>query len=138
MDRFISNEGTVRDTATGLMWQQTLSRIPLTWKEAVKYCAESTLAGFTDWRLPTIHELFSIVDFTSENVNFIDQNYFDVPEIDRIGHHWSSTVYYIAYGGKTDSAWYVSFFSGGVFYRDKTNVCYARAVRSIDPHSCRP
>jgi hypothetical protein len=62
----------VTDTITGLVWQRdgTGARpgcaggTTCTWDEAQAYCSELSLAGATDWRLPSVKELRTIVDFT--------------------------------------------------------------------------
>ena len=66
-------DGTVTDNCTGLMWQKEsadfnddgnvddLDRV--TWCEALAFCASLTFAGHTDWRLPNVRELQSIVDY---------------------------------------------------------------------------
>ena len=51
--------GTV--TINGLTWQQRDDNIQRTWQEASNYCSDLKLAGKTDWRLPSIDELNSIV-----------------------------------------------------------------------------
>jgi hypothetical protein len=56
--------GTVTDLATGLMWQQTDSGIPMDWESALGYCENLEYAGYDDWRLPNAKELQSIVDYT--------------------------------------------------------------------------
>ncbi len=63
---------TVFDPLTGLSWQRTLSPTTFTAasagnpqpevKKARAYCTELRLEGYSDWRLPTRLELFSIVD----------------------------------------------------------------------------
>jgi len=58
--------GTVLDTVTGLLWQQTDGG-ELTVENAQLYCDTLTLGGFTDWRLPKIHELFSIHNLDRNN-----------------------------------------------------------------------
>jgi hypothetical protein len=57
----INGNGTITDNVTGLMWQQTDGG-EMTFERALVYCDTLTLAGYTDWRLPTNHELFSILN----------------------------------------------------------------------------
>jgi hypothetical protein len=56
------------------MWQQdtadtnvdgeiTWEGDALTWCDALTYCENSTLAGHSDWRLPNVRELHSVVDY---------------------------------------------------------------------------
>ncbi|MHC4342019.1 MAG: Lcl C-terminal domain-containing protein, partial [Planctomycetota bacterium] len=64
-NRFVSGkDGTISDLATGLMWAQADSGKPLDWEESLAYCESLELAGHSDWRLPNIKELHSIVDYT--------------------------------------------------------------------------
>ncbi len=62
-----NGDGTVTDNATGLMWQQALSTTNRTWETALDYCHTLELAGYTDWRSPTIKELYSITDYSQAN-----------------------------------------------------------------------
>lgn len=62
----INGNGTVTDTVTGLMWQQTDGG-EMTVESAVIYCDTLSLGGYTDWRMPNPHELFSIINH--QNVN---------------------------------------------------------------------
>jgi len=59
-------DGTVSDLATGLMWSRDDSGAGMTWEEALAYAhtknAENYL-GYSDWRVPNIKELHSIVDY---------------------------------------------------------------------------
>ncbi len=48
------------DLATGLMWQMTDNGKNATLPAAEAYCRDLRQGGYTDWRLPTIHELESI------------------------------------------------------------------------------
>jgi len=57
----VNGDGTVTDVVTGLMWQQTDGG-EMTWDAAKDYPRELTLAKYHDWRLPTSHELFSILN----------------------------------------------------------------------------
>jgi len=78
-----NGDGTVTDQVTGLMWQQGYSG-KMTYSEAVASVDDFSLAGYSDWRLPTIKELYSLIDFSGEDVNpqagsannpFIDTDY---------------------------------------------------------------
>jgi hypothetical protein len=61
--RFIVNDnGTVSDTATGLMWAAHDNGVSTTWKEAKEYCENYHGGGYTDWRMPTVDELAGIYD----------------------------------------------------------------------------
>ncbi len=67
-----NNDGTVTEAITGLMWQRspdldnngTISATDkLSYAAAITYCDTLTLAGQTDWRLPSIKALYSLIDF---------------------------------------------------------------------------
>lgn len=50
------------DPDTGLMWAKKDSHSKVTWNQASDYCTKLQLAGYNDWRLPTIEELEGIYD----------------------------------------------------------------------------
>ncbi len=67
-DRFIAfNNGTVKDTKTGLMWAATDNAEDITWNRGRKYCERYDGGGFTDWRMPTQDELAGIYDPAKKN-----------------------------------------------------------------------
>jgi hypothetical protein len=79
-----NGDGTVADLNTGLMWQQKLPNAKYTYAECVVYADTCTVGGYTDWRLPTIKELYSLVLFSgqtgrdeSTSVPYLDTDYFD-------------------------------------------------------------
>mgnify|MGYP003648745510 CR=1 FL=1 len=118
--RFTDNQdGTITDTETGLMWQQgTMEKKD--WDHAILACSELNLAGHKDWRLPTIKELFSIVDFERHD-----------PACDPVFNaqsygYWSSSTYQDTSAG----AWRVYFNGGGTDATGKTLGYYVRAVRA--------
>lgn len=87
---WISNKnGTVIDKFSGLVWQQDTGNNgqPMMWKEALTYCESLNLAGYTDWRLPNIKELTSILDLTKIDPA-INTEYFPYT---RSTFYWSST-----------------------------------------------
>jgi hypothetical protein len=118
---FVDNgNGTVTDTATGLMWQQATAPGEHTWREALSYCENFTLAGYTDWRLPTFKELRSIVDYSVYNPT-IDTRYF--PDTLHF-YYWSSTP-----NAYNPYAWGIYFYQGDDSYKNKADPYYVRAVR---------
>lgn len=75
-----NGDGTITDRNTGLMWQKTPDFLKRTLAEAKAYAESLTLAGYGDWRLPTIKELFSIADFRGNirtRTPYINTHYFD-------------------------------------------------------------
>lgn len=54
--------GIILDNVTGLQWQQTDAG-EMTHEQAIMYADTCTLGGFTDWRLPSPLEAYSIVIF---------------------------------------------------------------------------
>jgi hypothetical protein len=54
------------DPDTGLMWAGKDNGKDVTWKQAVKYCRDLRLAGYSDWRLASLPELEEIYDATEE------------------------------------------------------------------------
>ncbi len=101
-----NGDGTISDLNTGLMWQKAfeLDR-KLTFREAQARAESSELAAYRDWRLPTIKELYSLIDFNGNvhrqpPVPYLDARYFDFRYGDesqgerRIDAQcWSSTEY---------------------------------------------
>ncbi len=88
-----NGNGTVTDTSTGLIWQKDSARDghgdikSMTWQEALSYCEALSLAGDTDWRLPTIKELRSIVDYSRHGPSIAP-----VFAETRASNYWSSTT----------------------------------------------
>lgn len=67
--RYADNgDGTVSDEITDLMWQKDPGN-KIDYKEAATAASSSQLAGYDDWRLPTIKELYSLIDFTGTDPN---------------------------------------------------------------------
>jgi hypothetical protein len=63
-----NGDGTVTDEASGRMWQKANGEgssgdYQFTWRGALAYCEELSLAEHDDWRLPDVKELHSIVDY---------------------------------------------------------------------------
>lgn len=62
-----NGDGTITDTATGLMWAQDDSGAGMDWMQALAWVATMNAAnyrGYDDWRLPNAKELQSLVDYS--------------------------------------------------------------------------
>lgn len=66
----VLSSGVVLDTVTGLMWQQ-VDAGEMTIDKAIVYCDTLSLAGFTNWRLPSAHEAFSILNHQYANPSLL-------------------------------------------------------------------
>ncbi|MBN1304674.1 MAG: DUF1566 domain-containing protein [Anaerolineales bacterium] len=83
-----NRDGTITDLVTGLIWQQDPGE-KVTYDRAAAGGDSLTLGGYTDWRLPGIKELYSLIQFDGTDtsrcadegactsVPFIDTNYFN-------------------------------------------------------------
>ncbi|MCP4214004.1 MAG: DUF1566 domain-containing protein [bacterium] len=140
-NKFADNDdGTITDLATGLTWMKADSGKKMTWEQALKYAENVEVAGKSDWRLPNVKELQSIVDYSrapdardkKSRAAAIDP-VFRLTEME--SWHWSSTTHIETRGG-----YYVCFgqgLSAWVYQGRKMNAHGAGAVRS-DPKNGDP
>lgn len=133
--RFVDNEdGTVTDTATGLMWPKNgwrldlLSALP--WEKAIEKIAGYRLAGHNDWRLPTLQEWLSLIDEKNRNPALVTPN----PFVNIISHmpYWSATEYTYR---KNDAprpreSYIVMLYTGNVNHQKKSDYAFVMPVRS--------
>ena len=82
-----NGDGTISDNVTGLMWQQGDGG-EMTWDDAVTYASNLSFATYTDWRLPTSHELLNILNYESNPA--IDETYFPYDDND---FWWGATEF---------------------------------------------
>ena len=132
-------DGTVSDNNTGLTWMRcsmgqtwdsgssscTGTAGSYTWDQAM--ALTSDFAGHHDWRLPTIQELQSIVDYSTFSPA-IDSGVFPNTPTSSVTSSavWSSSPDAIG----SNNAWSVYFFYGSVSYDNKTGSNHVRLVRS--------
>lgn len=110
------------DPSTGLMWQDNrdAKSIEKDWEGAKAYCENLSLEGQSDWRLPAIKELQSIVDITKYD-----------PAI-KAGFKNTASNYYWSSSACVDGssyAWSVDFEYGDTRNGDKSNSIHVRCVR---------
>ena len=140
-----NGDGTVTDLNTGLMWQKTPPIRHYTWDQAAMYAQNLELAGYNDWRMPTIKEIYSLVAFYGcirTMTPYIDTNYFDFEYPDtsegyRIidAQYWSSNKYVGITMRGDKSAFGFNFADGRIKSYPTgegggpTGRCYIRCVR---------
>lgn len=120
-----SNDDIVTDHAAGLMWQDNSEAATThqVWENAINYCEALTLGSYSDWRLPNIRELQTIVDFNTYNPSIYSVFQNKAPYT-----YWSST-------GQTASneqgAWKISFYNGLADVSFNTDGFYVRCVHDM-------
>ena len=62
------NNEAVLDRETGLVWEQSPSTLTQNWNFQSQQCITSRTGGKTGWRLPTIQDLMSLFDVTSNSL----------------------------------------------------------------------
>jgi hypothetical protein len=105
-----NGDGTVSDLVTGLMWQQNPGE-KMTYDQAVAGASSFNLAGYTDWRLPSIKELYSLIQLSGLDpsgtnsttlIPFIDTDYFNFEYGDEsageriIDSQWATSTKYVS------------------------------------------
>jgi len=128
--RFVDNgDGTITDNATGLMWVKDPGGMPgppfnapMDWQAAIDACEALDFAGHTDWRLPNIKELMSIIDYSTMNPA-LDLAYFS-PIL--AGPFWSSTTSQTS----TDAAYTINLSFGTMLYHPKIEEWMVMPVRA--------
>ena len=108
-----NGDGTVTDEVTGLMWQQDPGD-KVAYSDALDDADSFDLAGYDDWRLPTIKELYSLILFSGEDPSgeMGDDTSSLVPFMDE-------TVFAFEYGDEgagervIDSQWVTTSVYGG-------------------------
>ncbi|WP_200152950.1 DUF1566 domain-containing protein [Chromatium okenii] len=125
-------DGTVLDTQTNLQWMRCAlgqtwngqtcvgEAKQFSWDNAIKVAKDTRHAGYTDWRLPTIDELKTLI-VTGQNPTINQQAFPNTLS----AWFWSASPN----ASNSSSAWYVNFSSGfaGNYNRNVSN--HVRLVR---------
>lgn len=89
----ISGERVIVDHATGLMWQSSGSFNNLTWEQSIEHALQSNsnkYAGYRDWRIPTIEELASLIEYEPKSYGALGEMYISNNFDSGITWSWSS------------------------------------------------
>lgn len=136
-------------TIDGNMWSSKSSS-EMDWDDAVSYCDNLTECGYSDWHLPTISELRTLIkncsatetdgscDVTDGCLSSICRNNAcsgcDYDEsgghskLEDTGWFWSSSTR----SDDTNLAWRVDFYGGGVYDYSKNGSYSVRCVRNAE------
>lgn len=108
MVKFIDHgDGTISDIQTGLMWQKDGSAADkLNWRDAFQYCKKLNLGGYSDWRMPTLNELKTLINEQEENQHIMlnSQGFQNI----RPENYWSATSSMVTFDGQNCSAYLLS------------------------------
>jgi hypothetical protein len=133
---------TVEDALTGLVWPKNFNLIPsfdasfdkdgtandglVTWQHALDFVAnlnKQSWQGYSDWRLPNLNELRSLVFDISRSAPALP---YSNPFINvQNAAYWSSS----SYAGDFSQSWYLDLNSGGTSATPKTGLLYLVPVR---------
>ena len=95
----------ITDTLTGLVWVRAPAFASYTWYAALTYANNLNLCGYTDWRLPNIIELKSLVNGeAASKAAFLNTQGFNV----YANPYWSSTTQ----AANPANAWYINLGDG--------------------------
>lgn len=123
-----NEDGTITDNVTGLVWEKSPSQGKKhTWDQAMKGLNafnDEKLGGYDDWRIPTLKELYSLVQFSGEFTHgqiirpFFDDSYFVTMDLINPGDRdldvqtISSTIYDSKTLGNTTTMFGYNFRDG--------------------------
>jgi hypothetical protein len=148
-----NGDGTITDNVTGLMWVKARGS-KQTWDEAVAGAVKCRIGKYEDWRMPTIKELYSLIEFTGKcrsmtkssncipylDTKFLEFKYGETSKGERIidCQDWSATEYVSTTMDGNATVFGVNFADGRIKGYPKNrkdpkgsqpNKLYARYVR---------
>ena len=124
-NRFYKNGDYVVDKETKMMWQDTKDNITIlkSQAEAIEYCENLTLGGYTDWFLPNRDEFKNIIDMKRKSEEMTIIRRFEYVLAD---DYWTRDKTWRNFGLW---AYYIYFKSGTFYYENKTYLKYVRCAR---------
>jgi hypothetical protein len=125
-------DGSMTDSKTGLMWAKcseglsgsdcaTGGATTPTWQVALDLANASFLAGYSDWRLPNVNELHSIVEVQCYDPSINLSVFPNTP----VSNYWSSSPY----AADLNASWEVIFSRGDSYSHLRNTGGHVRLVR---------
>lgn len=118
--------GTILDQKSGLVWQKCANgqgsaadfysdctigaAVNLDWTNALAYCNTLNLAGAGGWRLPSLKELISLIDYSRAASPLINPTFF--PNSGGTNYYWTSTSHH---SNANKNQAYSVLFTGGTY-----------------------
>lgn len=123
-EQFVKSFNIVVDNKQQLMWQDneetSLYQENITIGKT--YCENLILNSYTDWRIPTIKELQTILDVQEKKIA-INKEF----QYTKASRYWSSTPVF----ENKNSFWYVDFSTGEIDYQTQNQKYSIRCVRGL-------
>jgi hypothetical protein len=122
--RTIKQDKIVVDFATGLIWHQSGSAKYMKMEEVKTWLADlnkQEYAEFSDWRLPTLEEVASLLENKESSAGLFIDPFFAGEQ----SYIWTGDTF-----GK-DKGWVIDFYSGDVTRVALTTMVYVRPVRTM-------
>ncbi len=123
----LDGDDVILDRATGLMWAADGNEAGcndgggLNWVDTIAYANTLDFAGFTDWRVPNINELLSIINHAVASPSTYGAFFVNTVA----GIYWSATHPFVF----TDGARIVDFTDGISHSLSDGSICGLRCVR---------
>ncbi len=118
----------VLDRETGLVWEQSPQSGLQFYREAVSECINRTIGGRKGWRLPSIHELASLIDPNNTSPALPTGHSFSNIQS---SSYWSATTLH----GDPGVVWFANFSEGFVSNTSMAGALDAWCVRGGGPLS---
>ena len=117
----------VNDKSNNLMWQDTRANVIMlgSQEEGNNYCDNLSLAGFTNWRLPTEDEYKYVIDKTREDGMMINRAFSYVIN----EGYWTSSRTWRTLG---KYGYYFYTKSGTLYYENRSYPKFFRCIRDTN------
>ena len=132
----VHDDGTVTDTATGLMWQQCAeglsgktcnegAALTMSWEAALTRAQTSEFATYLDWRVPNAKELFTLVALNCAEPAINEVIFPNTPYLGL--RYWTSTPV----NNAASLTWLIAFFDGSLLFQQQRNVSNQVVLRLV-------
>nr|WP_321267418.1 caspase family protein [uncultured Sulfurimonas sp.] len=120
-----------KDESTGLIWQVPIETRKFTHRGANRYCERLELGGYTDWRVPNVKELQSILtkeayknDNSRSGKSYIKRDLLESTTV-QYQWFWTNTIY----ANNRSKAWHIDFAHNKILQHYTSSESYVRCVK---------